>query len=454
MSDPNAARATAGGRSAFTVEGGRPLRGRVRVPGDKSVSHRALLMGALARGESVVRGLSDGDDVARTADALRALGAHLEVRDAAGNSDDETVIRGGRAALGKAPGPLDMGNSGTTTRLLAGVVAGLPFTTVLTGDASLSARPMDRVAVPLRLMGAAVSGVGERCLLPLTIRGGELRGIDYTTPMASAQVKSSVLLAGLSAQGETVVREPVLTRRHTEELLARCGARVSEEHDAGGAHVVRLVASELAALELDVPGDPSQAAFWVVAACVVPGSEVTVQRVYVGAGRRGYLDVLARMGANIDEVPATGPGDLAATADLVARFGPLQATEIDGAEITGLDEVPVLAVAAACASGDTVFHDVGELRVKESDRLAGVADLLGALGVHAEVDGDDLLVRGAGRLVPGIVDARGDHRMAMAAAVAGLAAGTEPTRIAGWEAVATSYPGFPADIAQLTGAAP
>jgi 3-phosphoshikimate 1-carboxyvinyltransferase len=454
VSAPTAGPSTSGGGAAFTVEGGRPLRGRVRVPGDKSVSHRALLLGALARGESVVRGLSDGDDVARTADALRALGAHLEVRRGAQDDDEETVIRGGRDVLGEATGPLDMGNSGTTTRLLAGVVAGLPFTTVLTGDASLSARPMDRVAVPLELMGAEVSGVGERCLLPLTIRGGALRGIDYTTPMASAQVKSSVLLAGLRAQGETVVREPVLTRRHTEELLARCGARISEERGAGGVHVVRLEASELAGFELDVPGDPSQAAFWVVAACVVPGSEVTVQRVYVGPGRRGYLDVLARMGASIDEVPATGPGDLAATADIVARFGPLQATEIDGAEITGLDEVPVLAVAAACASGDTVFHDVGELRVKESDRLDGVADLLGVLGVHTEIDGDDLLVRGAGGVVPGVVDARGDHRMAMAAAVAGLAAGTAPTRIAGWEAVATSYPGFPADLARLTGAAP
>jgi 3-phosphoshikimate 1-carboxyvinyltransferase len=439
----------------FTVEPGRPLVGQVRVPGDKSVSHRALLLGALARGDSVVRGLSDGGDVARTAAALRALGARVETGparpDDAGSA--ETVISGGRTVLREPAGPLDMGNSGTTIRLLAGIVAGLPFPTELTGDASLSSRPMDRVAVPLRLMGASVEGRGERCLPPIAIRGGALRGIDYTTPIASAQVKSSVLLAGLDAQGETVVREPVLTRRHTEELLMRCGAGVTE-HEEGGAHVVRLVASELATFELDVPGDPSQAAFWVVAACVVPGSEVTVQRVYVGRGRRGYLDVLARMGASIDEVPATGPGDLAATADIVARFGPLRATEVHGAEITGLDEVPVLAVAAACASGDTVFHDVGELRVKESDRLLGVVDLMRVFGVHAEVDGDDLLVRGTGGLVPAVVDADGDHRMAMAAAVAGLAARAGPTRIAGWEAVATSYPQFPADLAQLTGSTP
>jgi 3-phosphoshikimate 1-carboxyvinyltransferase len=310
---------------------------------------------------------------------------------------------------------------------------------------------MDRVAVPLRQMGATVEGRTERCLPPLTIRGGALRGIDYTTPMASAQVKSCVLLAGLGAKGDTVVREPVLTRRHTEELLLRCGVTLTEEDGPGHEHVVRMSPSALAPFELDVPGDPSQAAFWVVAACVVPGSEITVERVYVGRGRRGFLDVLLRMGASIDEIPATGTGDLAATADIVVRAGALHGTEVDAAEITGLDEVPVLAVAAACASGDTVFRDVGELRVKESDRLAGVAALVAAFGAGAEVEGDDLRVHGSGRLLAGALDAHGDHRMAMAAAVAGLAAGTGPTRIAGWDAVATSYPRFATDLAALTG---
>jgi 3-phosphoshikimate 1-carboxyvinyltransferase len=446
MSPPGAPRITDDG-PVFTVEGGRPLVGRVRVPGDKSVSHRCLLIGALAPGESVVRGLSDGDDVARTAAAVRALGAGLDDTRVPGG----VVISGGPERLHEASEALDMGNSGTTIRLLAGVVAGRPWTTRLTGDASLSARPMDRVAVPLRHMGAQVEGSGDRCLPPLTIRGGALRGIDYTTPVASAQVKSCILLAGLSAEGDTVVREPVLTRLHTEELLARCGAHIAEETDEDGAHVVRLRPSELAPFESAVPGDPSQAAFWVVAACVVPGSEVTVERIYVGRGRRGYLDVLARMGAAIDEVPATGPGDLAATADVVARFGPLHATEVHASEITGLDEVPVLAVAAACAAGDTRFVAVGELRVKESDRLAGVVGLVRAFGAQAEVEGDDFLVRGAGRLTPGVVDARGDHRMAMAAAIAGLAAGSDPTRIAGWAAVATSYPRFALDLAHLTG---
>ena len=447
MSSAPGARGDTDDGPVFTVEGGRPLVGRVRVPGDKSVSHRALLLGALAAGDSVLRGLSDGEDVARTAAAVRGLGARLDLD----TVSRTTVISGGPAALQEPDGPLDMGNSGTTTRLLAGVVAGLPFTTRLTGDASLSSRPMDRVAVPLRQMGATVQGRTERCLPPLTIRGGALRGIDYTTPMASAQVKSCVLLAGLGAHGDTVVREPVLTRRHTEELLTRCGARLTEDDVAGGGHVVRLSPSELSPFELDVPGDPSQAAFWVVAACVVPGSEITVERVYVGRGRRGFLDVLARMGASIDEIPASGPGDLAATADIAVRFGPLHGTEVHAAEITGLDEVPVLAVAAACASGDTVFRDVGELRVKESDRLAGVAALVAVFGARAEVEGDDLRVHGTGRLVAGALDTHGDHRMAMAAAVAGLAAGSEPTRIGGWAAVATSYPGFAADLATLTG---
>jgi 3-phosphoshikimate 1-carboxyvinyltransferase len=446
MSLPGAPRSTDG--PLFTVEGGHPLVGRVRVPGDKSVSHRALLLGALARGESVVRGLSDGGDVACTAEAVRALGADVDDTQVAGG----VVISGGPGRLHQAAGPLEMGNSGTTMRLLAGVVAGRAWTTRLTGDTSLSARPMDRVAVPLRQMGAEVEGRTERCLPPLTVRGGALRGIDYTTPVASAQVKSCVLLAGLGAEGDTIVREPVLTRLHTEEMLARCGAHITEATARDGTHVVRLSPSELAPFECDVPGDPSQAAFWVVAACVVPGSDVTVERIYVGRGRRGYLDVLGRMGAVIDEVPATGPGDLAATADVVARFGPLQGTEVDAAEITGLDEVPVLAVAAACAAGDTVFRSVGELRVKESDRLAGVIELVRVFGARAEADGDDLVVHGADRLTPAVVDARGDHRMAMAAAVAGLAAGSDPTRIAGWGAVATSYPRFAADLALLTGA--
>ncbi len=428
----------------LVVPGGRPLTGVIAVPGDKSISHRALLLGAVARGTSDLRGLSDGDDVHRTADAVRALGARI----------DGTRITGGPDLVHQPAGPLDVGNSGTTIRLLAGLVAGWDVTVVMTGDDSLSNRPMDRVAVPLRLMGASVQGTGERCLPPLTVHGGHLHGVDYTPPMASAQVKSCVLLAGLRAEGETIVREPVPTRRHTEEMLALCRAEVTETDD-GGTHVVRLRPSELTPFEIDVPGDPSQAAFWMVAGSIVPGSDITVERVYVGPGRRGFLDVLVRMGADIDEVAVTGPGDLAATATLRARSRALRATTVEAAEITGLDEVPVLAVAAACAEGTSVFSGVGELRVKESDRLAAVIALLHAFGATAEADGDDLLVHGTASLTAGEFHAGGDHRMAMAAAVAAAAAGPgASSRVAGFASVATSYPGFAGHLAGLAGTGP
>jgi 3-phosphoshikimate 1-carboxyvinyltransferase len=437
----SAAPLRAGAARRFEVIGGRALVGRVRVPGDKSLSHRALLLAALAEGESHLVGLSDGDDVVRTARAVGALGASV----------DRDRVRGGRDRLHHPAGPVDLGNSGTGMRLLAGVVAGYPWQTELCGDQSLSARPMDRIAEPLARMGATVRGRGEQCRPPLVIEGAPLTAVDYTVPMASAQVKSCVLLAGLRAEGETVVREAVLTRVHTEELLRRCGADIAESGDGGshGPHVVRVRPSTLHAFELDVPGDPSQAAFWVVAGTIVAGSVITLPRVYVGPARRGFLEVLRRMGADIVETAATGPGDLAATAGLTVRAAPLVATDVEAAEIPSLDEVPVLAVAAAVAEGTTVFHDVGELRVKESDRLRAVAALARAFGAGAEVAGDDLVVQGVARLRPGAVDAQGDHRIAMAAAVAALAAGPEPSRVGGWEAVATSYPAFARDLAAL-----
>ena len=428
----------------LVVRGGRALRGHVRVPGDKSISHRALLLSMLADGTSSLRGLSDGDDVARTAQAIVALGARW--RHTAAHELEVT----GSGVLVQPPGALDCGNSGTTMRLLSGAVAAFPLEVELVGDASLSARPMDRVAEPLRAMGASVTGSGERCLPPLRLRGGTLKAIDYTPPMASAQVKSCVLLAGLGAEGTTVVREPVPTRRHTEELLARCGARLRESTE-GGAHVVRVEPSVLSPLQLEVPGDPSQAAFWVVAACVVPDSEVVVEGTYTGPGRRGFLDVLERMGADITEVPAAGPLSMEHVNDIDVRSARLRGTEVEAAEITGLDEVPALAVAAALAEGTTVFHSVGELRVKESDRLAGVVELVRAFGATAEAHGDDLIVSGVARLHPAQVDSSGDHRMAMAAAVAGLAAGPGETTVSGWAATATSYRAFDAHLRTLAG---
>ncbi len=416
--------------TTFSVTGGRPLRGRITVPGDKSISHRALILAALAEGTSIVRGLSDGDDVARTRAAVEAMGATF----------DGDKIAGGRSRLHEPGDVLDMGNSGTGIRLLAGLCAGFPWLTVLTGDASIRRRPMSRVAEPLRVMGAKVDGRDEGRLPPLAVRGGSLQGIDYDLPVPSAQVKSAVLLAGLSAAGETVVRQPVVTRAHTEEMLRACGADVETSDDGLD---VRLRPSPLEPFELDVPGDPSQAAFWIVAGCIVPGSEVIVDDVYIGPARTGFLDVLRRMGADVELVGAR---------TIRARYSPdLEGTGVRAEEIAGLvDEIPALAVAGAVAAGYTGFADVAELRVKESDRVDTIIEGLAAVGATARYDDEGLHVRGGETLRGGNVHSHWDHRIAMAMAVAGLAAaGT--TVIDGWEAVATSYPGFEGDLEVLCG---
>jgi 3-phosphoshikimate 1-carboxyvinyltransferase len=416
-----------------TIVPGRPLRGRLRAPGDKSVSHRALLLGALARGDTIITGLSSGEDVRRTAAAVEAMGAVVRHR------DDRMVVSGGD--LHEPLVPLDLGNSGTGIRLMAGVVAGLDWLTVLYGDRWLARRPMDRIAVPLRLMGATIDGREDGRFPPLVIRGGGLHGIDYRLPVASAQVKSAILLAGLSADGPSTVHEPAPTRAHTEEMLAAFGADVDVSSDGS---IVTVHPSDLVATSVEVPGDPSQAAFWVVAACLVPGSDVTVEGVYVGRARATFLEVLRRMGAN---VAVTFHND-ATTADIRAQYGPLDATVVAGDEVPGLiDEIPVLAVAAACASGTTEFRDAAELAVKETDRVATTASVLATLGAAIEPRADGLIVRG-GPLHGGDVDSAGDHRIAMASAVAALAA-DGATTVRGWEAVSTSYPAFLDDLARL-----
>ena len=418
----------------FSVAGPAALRGTIRVPGDKSISHRALMLAALAEGTSRVRGLSTGDDVARTAAAVAAMGAEI----------DGERISGGFSRLHEPADVVDLGNSGTGIRLLAGFCAAFPWMTVLTGDASVRSRPMERVTIPLRQMGAEVDGRSGGGLPPLVIRGGGLRGIDYAPPMASAQVKSAILLAGLGAQGETVVREQVATRGHTEEMLRLAGADVGV-HRVGSGRVVRLKPSRLQPIDLDVPGDPSQAAFWVTAACIVPGSDVLVENVYVGQGRVGFIDVLRRMGADVrvDEV-----GDN--VGNIRARHSRLSGTVVQGDEVPGLqDEIPVLAVAAAVADGTTTFRDAAELRVKETDRVATLSSELGALGVRVEPTDDGLAVQGGPPPAGGLTSSHGDHRIAMALAVAGLA-GIGQVEIDGWDAVGTSYPGFADDLAALT----
>ena len=426
------------GGGSFEVQGGRPLRGRLRVPGDKSISHRALLLAALAGGTSRIRGLAGGDDVARSAAAAKALGAGL------GRDGGRVVVTGGRRRLHAPGAAVDVGNSGTSMRLLAGLCAPFPWTTTLVGDASLTGRPMDRVARPLRAMGATVDGTGDAVRPPLTVHGGDLHGIDYELPVPSAQVKGAVLLAGLGASGETTLRERVLTRAHTEEMLAAFGADVEVSADR---LTTRVRASDVLPFDLTVPGDPSQAAFWIVAACITPGSDVVIEDVYVGQARGGFLDVLRRMGARVEVEEKAG-----GTADVRALAGPLHGAEVGGAEVPGLiDEIPVLAVAAAVAEGPTTFRDAAELRVKESDRVATVAEGLRALGAAVEPTADGLVVAGGGRLGGGVARSHGDHRVAMALAVAGLAgvAGGPSTRIEGWGAVATSYPAFEEDLRRL-----
>lgn len=401
------------------------------MPGDKSISHRALLLAARAPGFSTINGLSDGADVAATARAVAAFGASVSY-------EQGRVVVGGCEPM-EAETVIDVGNSGTAIRLLTGWAAGVDGLTVLHGDSSVARRPMGRVAEPIRLMGAHVDGRRRGSYPPLAVRGGDLRGIEYSPPVASAQVKGAVLLAGLAARGPTTVVEKVPTRAHTEEMLALFGAHV--EVDGG---TVTLHPGPLHPAHVDVPGDPSQAAFWVVAACITPGSDLVVEDVYTGPRRTAFLDVLRRMGADVVVEPAG-----TATAAIRARYGPLVATDVYGEEVPGLiDEIPVLAVAAAHAEGLSSFSGAAELRVKESDRVSTTVSAVNALGGQAEERPDGLAVNGSGgrRLAGGKVDSFGDHRIAMAAAVAGFAA-AGPVEVTGWESVETSYPRFTEDMA-------
>jgi 3-phosphoshikimate 1-carboxyvinyltransferase len=409
------------------VTGPTTLHGSVRVPGDKSVSHRALLLSALSHGTSHITGLSNGADVLHTKAAITTLGAAVVT-----NPDGSLDVTGG--ALHEPAEVIDVGNSGTGIRLIAGLVAGLDGVTVLQGDASIGRRPMDRIAIPLRQLGAQVDGRDHGRYAPLIIRGGALHGIDYTPPVSSAQVKSAILLGGLSADSETIIREPVRSRAHTEEMLTVRGADL----DVDGA-TVRLRPSTLTAVDEDVPGDPSQAAFWLVGAAALAGSEVTVEGIYLGHARGGFLDVLRRMGA---DVTTNASATVARAWDVTIRSAHLTATDIEPHEIAGLvDEIPALAVAAALADGTTTIRGAEELRVKESDRVATTAAMLRAFGVEVDELPDGLVIKGGSPLRPGVVDSHGDHRIAMAAAILALAADGQSS-ISGFEAVDTSYPDF------------
>ena len=417
-----------------TIRGTRRLTGEIKVPGDKSISHRALILGSVASGESHVRGLSGGADVESTAACMRALGVEIE---------GSRVVGGGMAGLRRAAGALDCGNSGTTMRLLAGLLAAQPFKSRLVGDDSLSRRPMDRVVEPLREMGAAAAWdfdeVGAARAPQFRVGGrNRLTGVEFRSPVPSAQVKSAILLAGLYAEGKTAVVEPIKTRDHTEVMLAAMGADVK----VAGLRVEVGRTESLDPVDIDIPGDFSAAAFWLVAAGLVDGSRVRLLGVGVNPTRTAFAETLTSLGFAIKRSkPRLEAGEPVADLEVGGSdLGrPLQLN--GGAAAAMIDELPVLAVLATQLAGRSVIAGADELRVKESDRLAAMADGLSAMGADIDLDDDGWLITGPRRLEGARVDSRGDHRIAMALAVAALIADGK-TEIEGAECVNISYPDF------------
>ncbi len=424
----------------FHSHGGGPLTGQVRVPGDKSISHRSIMLGALAEGCTEIDGFLEGEDALATLQTFRDLGVLIE-----GPDNGRVKVHGvGLHGLKPASKPLYMGNSGTSMRLLMGLLAGQSFASTLTGDASLSRRPMERIAIPLRQMQAQVDTADDGHP-PVTLKGGAaLKGVDYTLPMASAQVKSAVLLAGLYAEGTTSVIEPAPTRDHTERMLRGFGYEVV----SNGRHISLNGGGKLTACQLEVPADISSAAFFMVAAAITPGSDILLEHVGVNPTRTGIIDILRLMGGDIAlENPREAGGE--PVADIRVKYAPLKGIEIPEELVPlAIDEFPVLFVAAANAQGDTVLHGARELRVKESDRIQVMADGLTRLGVSVETYDDGLKITG-GAYGGGQIQALGDHRIAMSFAVAGLQASDEIV-IDGCATVATSFPGF-ADMARRLG---
>jgi 3-phosphoshikimate 1-carboxyvinyltransferase len=409
----------------------------ITVPGDKSISHRSAMFAGLAKGTTVIDGFLPSEDCLCTVHAMQALGATVEpLEEVEGIGLVKLAITGNGMKL-KAPSkPVDCGNSGTTIRLLSGILAGQNFKTELFGDASLSRRPMKRVADPLGQMGAKITGQGEKICAPLTVEGGNLKSIYYKLPVASAQVKSAILLAGLFAQGKTTVVEPVPTRNHTERLFTHFGIKWLREDDC----VTVYGGQEPRATDIVVPGDISSAAFWMVAAAAAPGAQITLKNVGLNPTRTGIIKVLLRMGALVTSSETHSDGE--PRGNITVRGGDLNATVIGGAEIPNvIDELPILAVAGALARGKTLIRDASELRVKETDRIAAVAQNLRAMGVTVTEHPDGMEIEGGAKLQGATLPCWGDHRIAMAFLVAGLfAEGT--TTIEGTECIATSYPGF------------
>ena len=426
-----------------TVRSPQRLAGALAVPGDKSVSHRSLILNAIASGGATVSGLSDGADVRSTAACLRAMGVSIEPLDEPGSFQ----VAGLGPNLNEPTDMLDAGNSGTSMRLLSGLLASQDFLSVLTGDGSLRSRPMGRIVQPLQQMGASIMGRSGNTLAPLAIRGGNLRSIEYEMPVASAQVKSCLMLAGLSASGPTVLHQPALSRDHTERMMTAMGARVETDDLA-----LTLHPAELQAVDVAVPGDISSAAFWMVAGLIHPNARVTITGVGLNPSRAGIIDALQMMGAGdslLLENERLEGGE--PVADVVASSANLKGIELGGEIIPiMIDELPVLAVAACFAEGDTIIRDAAELRVKESDRIATTVSELTRLGGNLEPRDDGMVIHGVGKLSGAAVESHDDHRIAMAMAVAGLAASGD-TVIHGAEDASVSYPTFWEHLDSLTG---
>ncbi|MBM3934898.1 MAG: 3-phosphoshikimate 1-carboxyvinyltransferase [SAR202 cluster bacterium] len=423
------------------------IEGAIATPGDKSTSHRAALLNSIAEGTAHVSNFCVGDDRASMLRVLRGLGVRITRHNACpvSGADECFKVEGrGLDGLVEPTNVLSAGNSGTTTRLVSGLLAGQSFMSVLTGDGSLRRRPMSRVVKPLTQMGAKIMGRSKDTLLPLAIRGGDLKGINYTVPMASAQVKSCVLIAGLYAQGTTTVTEPTLSRDHTERMLRYMGANLKS---SGLSHSISR--SKLIAKDIAVPGDTSSAAFWLVAGAVHPNARITLRNIGINPTRTGVIKVLESMGARIrmQNVRESGPETVA---DIVVETSELHGTEIRGEIIPHvIDELPVLSLAAALAKGKTVIADAEELRVKESDRINATAVGLNALGARVEEQGDGMVIYGGAKLKGAAVKSYGDHRIAMTMGIAGVIA-TGRTTIDGAEAASVSYPLFWDTLQSLT----
>lgn len=415
----------------YSIAPAKRICGEIVVPGDKSISHRSVIFGAIARGKTVIRGLLRGEDNMATVAAFRRMGIVIE-------DDGEVVTVEGKGLHGltEPDDVIDCGNSGTTMRLMTGLLAAQPFFSVLTGDRYLRRRPMRRVVEPLRRMGAVIHGRDGGGKAPLAVVGGKLEGIRHESSTASAQVKSALLLAGLYAEGETTVIEPNRSRDHSERMLTAFGADLTVlEHG-----VVIRPGRELAAREIEVPGDISSAAFFMVAASIVPGSELLIRNVGINPTRTGIIDILTAMGGDLtmlNQREVSGEP----VADILVRSASLRGIAIGGEIVPrAIDEFPVVAVAAACAEGETTIRDAEELRVKESDRIASIAANLRASGVDVEEHRDGMTIRG-GRMTGAATDSRGDHRIAMSMLIAGLAA-TGETTVSDIECIDTSFPTF------------